>query len=462
MRYVFGLVVHVVVSRSFHHEEVFFVSRQFEQPLTILKGTGDTASTADNDLQGLRQQFRHQVKSVEAENRRKARKIEAVGRIVVSPAGLAIERHRIKHVPVGDPSSFGLLQTVWNPAVAPLVCPARLGRPLPTDRLKRLDDLRDRLHLTECAAHIGGDDSADGLETMLGQGRVHRISTAGADAQHADPVLADIGQRHQEIDGATDVLDAGRRVFQIAGLATAFPLVGRVEHQRNEPLCRKPRSVDRPDLLLDAASGGGDDNRGVGPALVKPIREVEMSREIDGSIFERHALQFTGHCAIVSIANRRTSEVQYKDSSYMEHVSASQAAIDVVSAARVWRLTFQFSAEVLNEAAAEIEALGLEPKEFFVLDGIEERPYPAELARYLSMPKPTVTLYLKSLQAKAFIARGIDPHDLRRHRLELTAAGFETITKARDVLAARYSLRLDRLSTGEQDQFTRLLEKLAG
>jgi DNA-binding MarR family transcriptional regulator len=146
----------------------------------------------------------------------------------------------------------------------------------------------------------------------------------------------------------------------------------------------------------------------------------------------------------------------------MEHVSASQAAIDVVSAARVWRLTFQFSAEVLNEAAAEIEALGLEPKEFFVLDGIEERPYPAELARYLSMPKPTVTLYLKSLQAKAFIARGIDPHDLRRHRLELTAAGFETITKARDVLAARYSLRLDRLSTGEQDQFTRLLEKLAG
>jgi DNA-binding MarR family transcriptional regulator len=129
-------------------------------------------------------------------------------------------------------------------------------------------------------------------------------------------------------------------------------------------------------------------------------------------------------------------------------------------AARIFRLNFRFSTEVLNEAAPEIEASGLEPKEFFVLDGVEERPYPAELARYLSMPKPTITLYLKNLQGKGFIVRTIDEQDLRRHRLELTASGRRTVTKARAALSCRYAERLGRLSPSEQGEFAALLEKL--
>ncbi|MFK4808731.1 MarR family winged helix-turn-helix transcriptional regulator [Devosia sp. ZW T5_3] len=135
--------------------------------------------------------------------------------------------------------------------------------------------------------------------------------------------------------------------------------------------------------------------------------------------------------------------------------------IDDASAARIWRLTYQFSAEVLTEAAIQLEALGLEPKEFFVLDGIDERPFPAELARYLSMPKPTVTAYLKSLQAKEFIAREIDAQDLRRHRLVLTPAGQIAITAARKALAARYDVRLARLKKSDRADFERLLERLA-
>lgn len=130
-------------------------------------------------------------------------------------------------------------------------------------------------------------------------------------------------------------------------------------------------------------------------------------------------------------------------------------------AARIWRLTYQFSAEVLTEASPALEALGLEPKEFFVLDGIEERPFPAELARHLSMPKPTVTAYLKSLQAKAFIAREIDTEDLRRHRLVMTPAGQTVIAAARDALAARYDVRLARLKKSDRADFERLLEQLA-
>ncbi|MDW9670804.1 MarR family transcriptional regulator [Sinorhizobium meliloti] len=131
-------------------------------------------------------------------------------------------------------------------------------------------------------------------------------------------------------------------------------------------------------------------------------------------------------------------------------------------AARIFRLNLQLSTETLTAATPEIEALGLEAKEFFVLDGLEERPYPAELARHLSMPKPTVTLYLKNLQAKGLIVRAIDAQDLRRHRLELTALGLETLTRARASLASRYGERLARLSRRDQDEFVRLLEKLSG
>jgi DNA-binding MarR family transcriptional regulator len=131
-----------------------------------------------------------------------------------------------------------------------------------------------------------------------------------------------------------------------------------------------------------------------------------------------------------------------------------------VDAARIFRLNLQLSTETLNAATPEIEALGLDAKEFFVLDGVEERPYPAELARHLSMPKPTITLYLKNLQRKGLIGRAIDPQDLRRHHLELTASGREVVTQARGILSGRYGKQLSRLSRSEQGEFAKLLEKL--
>src|SRR5258705_13897355 len=88
-------------------------------------------------------------------------------------------------------------------------------------------------------------------------------------------------------------------------------------------------------------------------------------------------------------------------------------------AAIVWKLNLKLSKDLLIEAAAEIEALGIEPKEFFVLDAVTDQPYPAELSEHLSMPKPTTTLYLKNLEALGFLGRVIDRRDLRRHRLEL-------------------------------------------
>jgi DNA-binding MarR family transcriptional regulator len=129
-------------------------------------------------------------------------------------------------------------------------------------------------------------------------------------------------------------------------------------------------------------------------------------------------------------------------------------------AATIFALNTRLSVELLAEATPAIEVLGLEPKAFFVLDGLEQQPYPAELATRLSMPRPTITGYLKTLEAKGLIRRDLDAQDLRRHRLALTPHGQGVLAKARDILAACYGDRLDRLDATEQATFAALLRKL--
>jgi DNA-binding MarR family transcriptional regulator len=131
-------------------------------------------------------------------------------------------------------------------------------------------------------------------------------------------------------------------------------------------------------------------------------------------------------------------------------------------AERIFRLNLQLSTETLNAAAGEIEALGMEAKEFFVLDAIEERPYPAELARHLAMPKPTVAAYLKSFQKLELVSRAIDETDMRRHRLGLTERGSQVLKLARESLAREYGEKLARLTAEEQAELARLFKKLVG
>lgn len=130
------------------------------------------------------------------------------------------------------------------------------------------------------------------------------------------------------------------------------------------------------------------------------------------------------------------------------------------NAALFWSLNYRLLTSVITEASPEIERLGLEVKEFFVLAEIEECPYPAELAARLCMPKPTITVHLKTLESKGFVRREIDPQDLRRHRLMVTASGRKVVTRARAILSDAYGERLTRLTASERDEFQRLLEKL--
>ena len=129
-------------------------------------------------------------------------------------------------------------------------------------------------------------------------------------------------------------------------------------------------------------------------------------------------------------------------------------------AAKIWSLNYRVLQSVISSADADIAALGLDSKELFLLAEIDEHPYPAELAATLSMPKATVTLYLKRLEAAGFVRRSIDPSDLRRHRLLLTANGRKAAAGGMSALSDEFTKRLGRLTAAQQKELKNLLEKI--
>jgi DNA-binding MarR family transcriptional regulator len=131
-----------------------------------------------------------------------------------------------------------------------------------------------------------------------------------------------------------------------------------------------------------------------------------------------------------------------------------------VDAAKIWSLNYRVLLSVISCAEADITALGLDSKELFLLAEVDEHPYPAQLAATLSMPKATVTLYLKRLEAAGFVRREIDPADLRRHRLLLTPAGRQATSDGLALLSGAFNTRLDRLTTAQQTELTNLLEQI--
>jgi DNA-binding MarR family transcriptional regulator len=131
-----------------------------------------------------------------------------------------------------------------------------------------------------------------------------------------------------------------------------------------------------------------------------------------------------------------------------------------VDAAKIWSLNYRVLLSVISCVEADITALGLDSKELFLLAEIDEHPYPAELAATMSMPKATVTLYLKRLEAAGFVRREIDPADLRRHRLLLTPAGRQAATDGLALLSDAFNERLGRLTIGQQKELKNLLEQI--
>src|SRR5229473_158256 len=134
--------------------------------------------------------------------------------------------------------------------------------------------------------------------------------------------------------------------------------------------------------------------------------------------------------------------------------------MSTIDPAKVWSLHYRLLMSVITSVAPKIAALGLETKELFLLGEVEAHPYPAELAAVLGMPKPTVTVYVKRLEAAGFLRREIDAADLRRHRLILTPEGRKTMARGLSLLSKAFGARLARLNSAQQSELATLLEKL--
>jgi DNA-binding MarR family transcriptional regulator len=144
----------------------------------------------------------------------------------------------------------------------------------------------------------------------------------------------------------------------------------------------------------------------------------------------------------------------------MLNYSPRKRATTKIDPAKVWSLNYRLLMSVITSVAPDIAALGLESKELFVLAEIDEHPHPAELASTLCMPKPTVTVNVKRLEAAGFLRRDIDPGDLRRHRLTLTTAGRKVMTSGLALLSDAFGERLGRLTAAKQAELKALLEQL--
>ena len=97
----------------------------------------------------------------------------------------------------------------------------------------------------------------------------------------------------------------------------------------------------------------------------------------------------------------------------------------------LWTLNFELCLEIMAEVEPTVRAHGLEMKEFFLLGKLDEHPYPAELARALITPKPTVTFMVKRMEAAGFVERETEAGDLTKVPPDADANGTKNRWKRR-------------------------------
>jgi DNA-binding MarR family transcriptional regulator len=127
----------------------------------------------------------------------------------------------------------------------------------------------------------------------------------------------------------------------------------------------------------------------------------------------------------------------------------------------LWTLNFQVMTSLLADVGPRIRALRLEIKEFLLLSELDEHPNPADLARALVTPKPSVTFMVKRMEALGYLRRELQPDDLRRFRLTLTPSGRSAMESARKIFDEEFGRRLSRLTQAQRLELMRIFERLA-
>jgi DNA-binding MarR family transcriptional regulator len=126
--------------------------------------------------------------------------------------------------------------------------------------------------------------------------------------------------------------------------------------------------------------------------------------------------------------------------------------------AELWRLI----QSVMDDSEPALEALGLSPKAFFLLEAVEGHPFPAQLARRMHLPPPTVTYLIKQLESGGLLERRAEPGDLRKFRLVITDAGRTALHRGQQALGDVLRERLRRLDRPDIVAFDRIVRRVAG
>ena len=121
---------------------------------------------------------------------------------------------------------------------------------------------------------------------------------------------------------------------------------------------------------------------------------------------------------------------------------------------------FRLQRLLRQEVEARLGPLGLSGLEAWLLKVLSQRPYPSEAARAMRLPPPTVSHMVRRLERAVFLAREVDPEDLRRHRLRLTPKGTRALRRAEALMAEAFARRASRLQEGERAELLRLFAKL--
>src|SRR3982074_39959 len=126
----------------------------------------------------------------------------------------------------------------------------------------------------------------------------------------------------------------------------------------------------------------------------------------------------------------------------------------------LWTLNFQVMTSLMADVAPRLRALRLEIKECLLLSKLDEHPNPAELARALVTPKPSVTYMVKRMEALGYLRRELQPEDLRRFRLTLTPSGRSAMESARKIFDQEFGRRLSRLTQAQRVELMRIFERM--
>src|ERR1700674_2465238 len=105
---------------------------------------------------------------------------------------------------------------------------------------------------------------------------------------------------------------------------------------------------------------------------------------------------------------------------------------------------------VLERAEPELSSLGLDAKRLFILCTVEAQPFPADLARALSLPKPSMTFLVKKLEESGYLRRQGEKGDLRRYRLTITPSGIKVRDKGAEAVNRIFGACLNSLSAADQ------------